>query len=115
MSGMTDPKYAKDYSETGLFNFIKKYIGKMGVEVLVQILQLYYVMQKPGVSKTLVACILAALGYAISPIDVIPDPIPVVGLTDDAAVIAATVAYAGSEIDANVRGLAENKAQQWLN
>lgn len=35
---------------------------------------------------------IAALFYFISPVDAIPDVIPIAGLTDDAAVIAAAVA-----------------------
>ena len=42
--------------------------------------------------------LLAALAYFILPMDVIPDFIPVLGFTDDAAVIAAAVALARRSI-----------------
>ena len=35
--------------------------------------------------------LIAALAYFIAPFDVLPDMLPVVGLTDDAAVLAATI------------------------
>ena len=41
------------------------------------------------------ALAIGALLYLVSPIDAIPDVIPVVGLTDDVAVIAAAVAALG--------------------
>lgn len=44
------------------------------------------------------ASILPALGYFIFPIDVIPDVIPVVGLTDDASVIAGVIALLNAYI-----------------
>ena len=45
-----------------------------------------------------VTLIIFALAYFISPIDAIPDPIPVVGYLDDAAVIAWVVAQLGVAI-----------------
>lgn len=45
-----------------------------------------------------VAVILFALGYFLWPIDVIPDSIPVLGWTDDAAVVAAAIATLGHRV-----------------
>jgi uncharacterized membrane protein YkvA (DUF1232 family) len=41
---------------------------------------------------------IAALVYLISPIDAIPDIIPVLGLTDDAAVLAGTAARLATDL-----------------
>lgn len=114
MSKMADQKYAKDYSESGFFDFCKKFAKSLGKEVLVKALQLYYVMQKPGVPGPVGAACLAALGYGVCPIDVVPDFIPVVGLADDAAIFAAALAYAAKEVDADVTYKAETKALEWL-
>ena len=51
--------------------------------------------------------IYGALGYFISPIDVIPDFIPVVGFTDDIGVLAAAVVMAASYIDAEAKAKAD--------
>ena len=40
-----------------------------------------------GLSKQTLACMIGALLYCVSPIDVVPDAIPVVGLLDDAFVL----------------------------
>lgn len=50
------------------------------------------------VPKGTIAAVVFALLYFISPIDLIPDPIPVVGYLDDAAVIAACVKMVGADL-----------------
>lgn len=59
-----------------------------------QVLQLVTVIRSPKTDKTLKAIAIGALLYVILPFDVIPDLIPVLGLTDDVAV----VSYAISQI-----------------
>jgi len=60
---------------------------------------LYRYMVDPEVRWVKKTFAVGALAYFISPIDVIPDYIPIIGLLDDAAVIAATVAYLSSELE----------------
>lgn len=55
-----------------------------------------------------VAAIVAALLYVLSPIDLIPDAIPVVGLVDDALVIAACLAF----VELDLHGYKKWKLQQ---
>lgn len=45
-----------------------------------------------------VVAILGAIGYVISPVDAIPDVVPLVGLTDDAGVVAALMVTLSVEI-----------------
>jgi len=59
---------------------------------------LYQMIKDPSVSWVKKAAAIGALVYVISPIDAIPDVIPVLGLTDDAAVIMAVVAMLGNEL-----------------
>ncbi|MFF2480656.1 YkvA family protein [Paenibacillus sp. NPDC058071] len=49
----------------------------------------------------------AALAYFISPIDVIPDAIVVLGFTDDASVVAAALAAIGRHVTEDHKGKAE--------
>ena len=70
-------KFEKDYSEESFFDKILKYAKVIGVNLIYKALQLYYVLQKPDVPAADKGIIIAALGYLISPLDFIPDPIPV--------------------------------------
>lgn len=54
----------------------------------------------PDVPWKTIASIVGALIYLISPIDVIPDFIPVVGYLDDAAVIGFAMKVIGDDLDA---------------
>ena len=76
------------YSEESFFDKILKYAKVIGVNLIFKALQLYYVLQKPDVPAADKGIIIAALGYLISPLDFIPDPIPVAGYTDDALAMA---------------------------
>ncbi len=53
--------------------------------------------------------IVGALSYLIFPVDLIPDFIPVVGLVDDASVIAAAVYKVISYIDDDIKSKAKQK------
>ena len=58
--------------------------------------------------------IVGALSYLIFPIDLIPDFIPVVGLADDASVIAAAVYKVISHIDDDIKSKAKVKMNKLL-
>ncbi len=51
-----------------------------------------------GLSKSTIACLVGALLYCLSPIDAIPDVLPIVGLFDDAFVLSMTVKCVADEL-----------------
>lgn len=53
----------------------------------------------PVIPWTVVATLVGALLYVLSPLDLIPDFIPVVGFTDDAGVFAVALSFAGSDLE----------------
>lgn len=57
-----------------------------------------------------VAAVAAALAYVLSPIDLVPDVIPVLGMIDDAAVIAACLALFERDLEAHAAWAANNTA-----
>ena len=64
----------------------------------------------PWYAKIFVACV---VGYAFSPIDLIPDPIPLLGYLDDLILVPLGIALAIRMIPANV--MAEYRQQARLN
>lgn len=52
----------------------------------------------PATPRRVRLTLLAALGYFVLPIDAIPDIMPLIGFTDDAAVIAAAIAAVAGSI-----------------
>lgn len=99
--------YADQYSEVGFWDKIKDNVSSIGMKLIYKALQLYYVAQSPDCPMKIKAGIYGALGYLISPIDFVPDFVPVVGYSDDAAAIALALAlaqmYVTEEINAQVR------------
>ena len=53
----------------------------------------------PLISKVRRAAVIAAAGYLISPIDAVPDVIPVIGRLDDIAVVLAALRFAMAGLD----------------
>ena len=53
----------------------------------------------PVIPWTVVATLVGALLYVLSPLDLIPDFIPVVGFTDDAWVFAVALSFAGADLE----------------
>lgn len=88
-----DPNYndlnnsQKYYSDEGLTDKLLKYAITAGKHVVYRCLLLKYALFS---SKTPVAykgIIIGALGYFISPLDLVPDLIPVLGYADDLAAL----------------------------
>ena len=102
-------KYVNKYSESNLFNKIKKTVKNAGLKLIYEALQLYYVTENPNCPMKIKASIFAALGYFISPFDVIPDFTPIVGYSDDAGAIALALGLAQLYIDDEVKQKARNK------
>lgn len=107
-------KYEDKYSESGLWDKIRKNIAKIGVKVIYQALLLYYVAQSPNCPSKIKAGIIGALGYLISPIDLIPDIMPGIGYADDAAAIATAVALAQIYITDEIKAQAKAKLADLL-
>ena len=64
------------------------------------LLQDYWAGEYKNVPWKLIASIGFAVAYLVSPLDIIPDIIPIAGFVDDAAVFALVVSSFQSELDA---------------
>lgn len=102
-------KYTDEYSEEGLWDKIKDNVASIGIGLIYKALQLYYVAQSPNCPMKVKAGIYGALGYLISPFDFIPDFMPAVGYTDDAAAIGVALILAQMYINDDIKKRAEGK------
>jgi len=99
-------KYEKDYSEEGYWNKIKRHGIKIGAKPIYLTLLLFYSLPKVSILDK--AIIIGSLGYFISPIDLIPDTIPVIGYLDDVSVLM----LAFYRIHSNIDDETKNKAKR---
>ena len=103
-------EYEKDFSFDKLMSKIKETAKKAGLKAIYMALLLYYALDSPTISTMDKAIIYGALGYFICPIDLVPDILPFIGLTDDIAVLA----WAFSRVKHNVNDMTREKAKTKL-
>ena len=65
-------------------------------------------------SATNKALIIGALGYLISPLDVVPDAIPIAGLTDDLGVLLFVLKKVWTDIDPDIQLKAKERLKKWF-
>jgi uncharacterized membrane protein YkvA (DUF1232 family) len=79
--------FGRIYSEASLQAKLKRVAGKVSGELLHKVLLLFQVLKDSATPTATKAKIVGALGYFISPVDLVPDFIPVIGFGDDLAVL----------------------------
>ena len=80
----------------GFLPKIRKVAGK--IPFAADALSLWWCARDPETPAAAKGIVLAALAYFVLPIDALPDVMPVIGFTDDAAVIAAVMAIVGKTL-----------------
>ena len=88
---MANTDYSTQYSDDGFWGKVKAYAKVAGKGVLEPALKMYYSATDPDTPRWAKTTIYGALGYFISPIDAIPDLLPVLGYTDDLGVLVAAM------------------------
>jgi uncharacterized membrane protein YkvA (DUF1232 family) len=107
-------KYSNKYADKKLFDKLKKFAAKAGKKLVYVVLLLYYTLQKDNVPKKAKAVIIGALGYFISPLDVIPDFIPFLGYTDDFGAVMMALAVVSIYIDEDIKDKAKSRLESWF-
>ena len=74
----------------GFWPKMRKFAGKLPFAE--DLAASWYAVRDPKTPTRVKAALLAALAYFVMPVDAIPDVVAVLGFTDDAAVLAATLA-----------------------
>ena len=79
--------YSNKFTNGDFIEKISRIAKRAGAKLVYAAFVLYYTLQSDKISVKDKAIIIGALGYLISPLDVIPDAIPIAGLGDDLAVL----------------------------
>jgi uncharacterized membrane protein YkvA (DUF1232 family) len=96
---MSDDERLKRDEATVLRDFWQKF-GRLAAQIpfAEDLLTAYYCAFDRKTPAHVRVALLAALAYFISPLDILPDFLPIVGLTDDAAVLAGAVKLVWDQI-----------------
>lgn len=106
--------YANKFSQSEFVEKISRIAKRAGAKLVYAAFILYYTLQSDKVSKADKAIIIGALGYMISPLDVIPDAIPIAGLTDDLAVLLYVLKKVWTGVDPDIIASAQEKLSKWF-
>ena len=93
---------------------IQRIAKRAGVKLVYAALILYYTLESDKVSVKDKAIIIGALGYLISPLDVMPDAIPIAGLGDDLAVLIYVLHKIWGDVSEDIKKKAYDKLTAWF-
>ena len=105
--------YSNKFTNGEFLEKIAKIAKRAGAKLVYIALVLYYTLQSDKVSIKDKAIIVGALGYLVSPLDVIPDAIPIVGLGDDLAVLLYVIGKIG-DVSEEIKEKAKSKLTKWF-
>ncbi len=106
--------YANKFSQSDFVEKISRIAKRAGAKLVYAALILYYTLQSDKVSTANKALIIGALGYMISPLDVIPDAIPIVGLTDDLTVLLYVLKKVWGDVAPEIQEKAKQRLSKWF-
>lgn len=113
---MTTPKrieqWTPHYSEPGFWEKVRNGTRRVGRKPVEMGLTLFYTLQSSGTPVWCKAVISGSLGYFISLVDAVPDLTPILGYTDDVAVMAAALAMLGAHVTPEIKMRAKHKTDR---
>ncbi len=107
-------QYKDRFTKNGFVEKISRIARRAGSKLVYAALLLYYTLESDKISLKDKAIIIGALGYLISPLDVIPDAIPIAGLGDDLAVLIYVLNKVWENVNEDVKAKSRDKLLQWF-
>ncbi|MES2317765.1 MAG: YkvA family protein [Pseudomonadota bacterium] len=111
---MVDTDFKARYSDQRFWEKVKGGAKVAGKAALEPALKMYYSATDKDTPVWAKSAIYGALGYFISPIDAIPDLLPLVGYTDDLGVLLAAAATVAAYIKAEHVQKAQATLKPWF-
>ena len=106
--------YSNKFTTSGFIEKISRIAKRAGAKLVYAALILYYTLQSDKISVKDKAIIVGALGYLISPLDVIPDAIPIAGLGDDLAVLVYVLNKVWGNVSDEIKEKAKARLGKWF-
>lgn len=107
-------QYSGKFTNSDFVEKISKIAKRAGSKLIYAALILYYTLQSDKISVKDKAIIIGALGYLVSPLDVIPDAIPIAGLGDDLAVLIYVLNKVWGNVSEDIKTKAKDKLSKWF-
>ena len=102
------------YAPDRFWEKLRRFARQAGRVVVERALRLYWAAQDPRTPPWAKRAIYAALAYFIVPFDLVPDFLPGVGFTDDAATLLLTLFAVSAYVDRDVKLRARAKTNEWF-
>lgn len=106
-------KYADVYNPHELFDKIKNVARKAGVKIIYIVLLLYYSTLDKELPVKDRLLVIAALGYFILPVDIIPDALPG-GFADDSAALIFVLKQVWNNLTPETHHKARERLTSWF-
>ena len=107
-------QYKEKFTKNGFIEKIHRIAKRAGAKLVYAALVLYYLIESDKVSLKDKAMIIGALGYLISPLDLVPDAIPIAGLGDDLSILIFVLNNVWGDVDEEIKKKAHDKLSQWF-
>lgn len=109
-----DPGSMESSTENALWEKLRKHAKRAGRKLVLTALTLLNTFRDPDTPVWAKGAIASALAYFISPLDIIPDFIPLAGYSDDLTTLVAAIAAVAVHIKQVHREKAQEAAVRWF-
>jgi uncharacterized membrane protein YkvA (DUF1232 family) len=106
--------YRRYFSRPKFWAQIARLARTAGTQTLYRALLLYYAYERKETPKWAKRTVLGALGYLLMPLDAVPDLTPILGYTDDFAVLGLGLATIAAYVNRDVRAQARDTLEKWV-
>lgn len=106
--------YSNKFTNGEFIEKISRIAKRAGAKLVYAALILYYTLQSDKIPVKDKAVIIGALGYLISPLDVVPDAIPIAGLGDDLAVLIYVLNKVWGNVSEEIKSKAKERLNKWF-
>lgn len=93
---------------------LRRFARAAGRTVVERALRLWYASQDPKTPAWAKRAIYGALAYFVLPLDLVPDLLPGVGYTDDAATLLVTLTVVSAWVSRDIKRRARAKTAEWF-